>query len=665
MLKKLIYIYLFATLISNYTYAQQFKIDSLCKKISACKNDTQKVNLLNTLFLIYNKSNTDSALSICKLAYKTSVLIGFIDGKIKAANHLSSIYYFRGNNTEALKYNIEVTSLIETQPNKNSPLHLQLLSSALNNMGLIFQQQKLYNKAIEYFKKSIAIDEKSNDKLSMAHAYNNIGTIMQDLNKQDEALVNLELSLKLKKEVMDSGGITSALINIGVIKMNQKKFKEATKNLQDALILAQKFKNVQDEALALINLGDLNNLTKDYFRSIHYYQLGIEICKKQKYLQFLNYSYDAISLSYYQMKNFEKAYDYYKLYTKTKDTIFNQDNSKILHELETKFETKSKEKEIKLLTIDKEFQKVEIQKNKVVLYSTLLGLLLISGFAGYAFYANKQKQKINYELALKNKKIEFAYNLIDEKQKEILDSIHYAKRIQDSLLAHKDFLTAHIPNNFLLFKPKDIVSGDFYWATEHQNKFYLAICDSTGHGVPGAFMSLLNIGYMSEAIKEKNITEPHNVFNYVRERLINSISKEEQKDGMDGILLCIEAGPNNNKVITYAAANNTPIQIRNNKIIDLPKDRMPVGKGEKTSAFTLYTIDAKLGDTLYLYTDGFADQFGGSNGKKFKSKKLNELLISINQQPLGQQSLILNSTFQNWKGNLEQVDDVCVVGIRI
>ncbi|MBK6986254.1 MAG: serine/threonine-protein phosphatase [Bacteroidetes bacterium] len=205
----------------------------------------------------------------------------------------------------------------------------------------------------------------------------------------------------------------------------------------------------------------------------------------------------------------------------------------------------------------------------------------------------------------------------------------------------------------------------FIGQTEHNNKFYLAVCDSTGHGVPGAFMSLLNIGFLSEAIKEKNISLPNEIFNYVRKRLTESIGSDGQKDGMDAILICIEALTDNTKKITYAAANNEPILIKNNSIIKLAKDKMPVGQGELIADFTLHTIDYKTGDTLYLYTDGYADQFGGPKGKKFKYKALNDLLESIHHLLMQEQHHQLNQTIANWMGDLEQVDDICIVGIRL
>lgn len=249
-----------------------------------------------------------------------------------------------------------------------------------------------------------------------------------------------------------------------------------------------------------------------------------------------------------------------------------------------------------------------------------------------------------------------------EKNREITDSINYAKKIQYTLLAHDAFLIENMPQHFVYFQPKDIVSGDFYWATSRDNKFYLAVCDSTGHGVPGAFMSLLNIGFLSEAINEKQIYKPNEVFDFVRERLTTSISKDGQKDGFDGILICIDKTTN---TITYSAANNKPVLINTNVLTEAACDKMPVGVGEKKEDFKLHTLTAKKGNMLYLYTDGYADQFGGPKGKKFKYKQLNEQLLASSNLPMHEQKQQLETIFENWRGDIEQTDDVCVIGIRI
>lgn len=251
--------------------------------------------------------------------------------------------------------------------------------------------------------------------------------------------------------------------------------------------------------------------------------------------------------------------------------------------------------------------------------------------------------------------------LIEEKNKDITDSINYAQRIQKAMLASAELLNKNLNDYFILFKPKDIVSGDFYWATEKDGRFYLAVCDSTGHGVPGAFMSLLNISFLNEAISQEKIIQPNEIFDHVRKRLIENISSDGAQDGMDGILFCFDKNKNE---ISYSAANNNPILI-SDSLIELEADKMPVGLGEKKNSFIHRSISFKPGSVLCFYTDGYADQFGGEKGKKFKYKQLNELLLTNRHRPLHEQKKILENTFESWKGSLEQVDDVLLVGIKL
>ena len=226
---------------------------------------------------------------------------------------------------------------------------------------------------------------------------------------------------------------------------------------------------------------------------------------------------------------------------------------------------------------------------------------------------------------------------------------------------------------FILYKPKDIVSGDFYYATSHKHagskveKFYLCTADCTGHGVPGAFMSMLNISYLNESIIEKGISKPNEILNHIREEIIASLnpegSEEESKDGMDCILAAFDF--TNNK-LDYAAANNSFYIARDGGLISCVADKMPVGKSPKEKeSFTLHTVDLKKGDVVYMLTDGLPDQFGGPKGKKFKYKQLEDILLGNCLKPMDDQKKSLNDAFDSWKGNLEQVDDVLLIGIRV
>ena len=273
---------------------------------------------------------------------------------------------------------------------------------------------------------------------------------------------------------------------------------------------------------------------------------------------------------------------------------------------------------------------------------------------------HKEKERIN-EL-----KIE-----IEHKHQEIIDSVNYAKRIQRALLASNKLLNENLNDYFLFFKPRDIVSGDFYWAASKKilttKKFYLAICDSTGHGVPGAIMSILNISCLNEAVNKDDLNLPHQLLDQTRakimEHMANDGSEEGGKDGMDAVLACFDF--ENNK-LEFAAANNPLWLIRNNELIEYKPDKMAVGKpmGE-IAPFTLQQIDLQKNDLIIMITDGFPDQFGGPKGKKFMYKNLKELLVKLSNQPLGQIKQELKNTFDDWRGNIEQVDDVLVFGIRV
>ena len=282
-------------------------------------------------------------------------------------------------------------------------------------------------------------------------------------------------------------------------------------------------------------------------------------------------------------------------------------------------------------------------------------------------YKITQKQKQIIEI--KELETQKQKHLIEEKHKEITDSINYAERIQKSFLASTTLLNENLKNYFVFFQPKDVVSGDFYWATKLNNEnFALVTADSTGHGVPGAIMSLLNITSLESAIKDGCI-EPSDILNATRNTIINRLkndgSADGGKDGMDCSLIQINF---KTYKLTIASANNPVWIVKNNgvDIIEIKADKMPVGKHDKDNIpFTQHEIQLNTGDIVYTLTDGFPDQFGGPKGKKFMSKNLRELLVSISQEPMGTQKQIIQTELKNWQGNLEQVDDICIIGIKI
>ncbi len=263
--------------------------------------------------------------------------------------------------------------------------------------------------------------------------------------------------------------------------------------------------------------------------------------------------------------------------------------------------------------------------------------------------------------AIAEEKLKETLNEVEEKQKEITDSINYAKRIQEAILPSLDFIKTHLPNSFIYYQPKDIVAGDFYWGEKVGNDFFIAAADCTGHGVPGALVSVVCCNALNRTVNEFKLTEPGKILDKTRELVLESFSKNggDIKDGMDISLMRI-----NGNTVKWAGANNPLWYYQNKELKEIKANKQPIGKTDNPEAFTTHTIELQKGDSLYLFTDGFADQFGGPKGKKFKYKQLEDLLVSSNDLSISEQHLTLKNTLNNWRGKLEQVDDICVIGIR-
>jgi len=579
-----------------------------------------------------------------------------------------------------------------------------------------------YVKAIEMNQQALAIATKYNLKGHIVSQLNRIGVLYHAMKQDDKAEALFERSIKLNDslEIHDKHDDIKCYENLSSIYLLKKDFSKAGSYISKGLELCEQINDKFGIAYLNSMLGNIHLENKDYGKALEAYLKGLQIAKEVNAVTQISGLNSGIATVYQQMGqgnkskpyaleayklasatkgvdnmeraaeamyrmhemegNYREAFKMFKLYKQYNDSLISDATFKrfAAKDYEGK-ESSLKEEQAtkdKLYKTEKEKKDLEIKQQKTVQSALITGgliLLLLAGIIFRSLQENKKKNKIITEqkkqVELQKAEVENQKLLIEEHQKETIDSITYAKRIQYALLGNEELLNINLPEHFVFFKPKDIVSGDFYWATEHENKFYLAVCDSTGHGVPGAFMSLLNMGFLSEAIKEKNISRPNEILNYVRKRLIDSIGKDEQKDGMDAILLCIESPSpleRDGRVrLTYSAANNEPILITKSNIIELSKDKMPVGKGEKTDSFTLFDIDAQTGDTLYLYTDGYADQFGGEKGKKFKYRTLNELLAKISKEEMPVQLRTLVQSFNDWKGALEQVDDVLIIGIKI
>ena len=606
--------------------------------------------------LTYKSGNLKQSL---ELNQKALVIRKKLGDKKDIASSLSKIANIKTENNEfaeALEIQIQALKIYEELDIK------PYIAQTCNNIGQIYNNLNNFKMSNSYLKRAYEIGKSIDDPYGMSMTLSVWANNYSDMNKLDSAIVLFNEAKTMFMAINDLRAYSTACNNLGRIYRKMKNTEKGEEQYREAVKVSKEIGDSAGFAFFQNNLANIIIDRGNFSEAEKLLYNSLEIAKKISNQEVeLSVIQSMVGL-YIQTKNPEKADFYFEKFKSMKDTIFSKETAIRFSEAQTKFEVEKKD-----LELAKNKLQLESEKNKRLLsYGIILFVVVLLSISIWAFIQKRKNSQIleenNKQLNIANAEITNQKEELHEKQTEILDSIHYAKRIQNALLTSKTFLDENLKNHFILFKPKDIVSGDFYWATKYNNAIFFACCDSTGHGVPGAFVSLLNIGFLSEAIKEKGITEPGKIFDYVRMRLIETISDENQKDGFDGILIKVEQGSNR---IEYTGANNNPLFIKSGELIHGNTNKMPVGKGIKEDNFQTYSIELNTNDSIYLFTDGYPDQFGGPKGKKFKYKQLEELIYNNHSLNPNSQLEILEENLINWKGNLEQVDDVCVVGIKL
>lgn len=677
------------------------------------------------------KNDAKGALAIYEDIYKIQTRLNDLTGLSATTNNMANIYKKQGDSNKAIEWHLKSMALKEKNNDKlgvgisynnlgsiykdqgdlasavncySKALKLfegakdnRQMASAMNNLGRIYQNQGDHKRALEYYNKAKSLFDLIGEKQSCASTINNIGTVYEDMGNSEKAYKNYYEAKRVCESIGDLIGVGNSYIYLSQAYNRLDRPDSSIILLNKACTIFAEGENKYSLTQAYSLLAEIYFKKNELSKSESYALKALQIAKTFGYPSLIRDPSYILYKIYRKGSKTILSLEMYEQYIKMRDSLDRIENKKgvLRQQFKSEYDKKTVADSIaqaNVRMIEQNKHDHEIARQRLFTYGGVFGFVLMLIIAFISFRAFKNKQQAN-------KAITQQKHIIEEKQKEILDSINYAKRIQYTLLAHTEFLDKHLKEHFILFKPKDIVSGDFYWGTSvrssefgvrsekekelqvsklrttNSERFYLAVCDSTGHGVPGAFMSLLNTSFLSEAINEKNILEPHEVLNYARKRLIESISREEQKDGFDGVLVCFDYSPleggrptesqTGGCLITYSAANTSPIVISNGELTELPYDKMPVGQGERTQSFALHTINYKQGDILYLGTDGYVDQFGGANGKKFKYRNLCETLKQNAALNLNAQKMVLETTFNDWKGNLDQVDDVLLIGIKL
>lgn len=626
-------------------------------------SDSAKYNAYFELGWEYVSSPSDTSFYYASKAFIYAKKLNSRFYQAKVFNLLGAYFQTKGTYAKAVDYYQNSLRIGDRINNKEIKL------AALGNIGTIYLHTAKYDKALEYLQKSETISDSLNPNLP--NIYNNLSITYVGLNQNEKALLYAEKALALFDKYGNEQAKSMTYASIATAQNKLGNYKEALIHFKKSLKLSIANMDLYQEIDAYYGIAktfkELNVIDSSIFYANLTSKKGLEI----NHYTNVAAAKELLVAIYKEKKQFEKALLMQEEYQKYKDIQVAESEEQMIEQkiIEFNFDKRLHDDSLKnafsLLERDKKIKEnlAQIKQDKLFKIGLFSLIVLALGFAVFAYNRFKISESQKLIIEKQNKETLEQKEIITQKNNAVFDSINYAKRIQEGLLASKQTLNENLEDYYILFKPKDIVSGDFYWSAEYGNQFYLAVCDSTGHGVPGAFMSLLNIALLSEAIKEKQIKEPHLIFTEVRRRLIEIISADGYKDGFDGVLIRIEKTELGTK-IEYVAANNEPILIRDGQFVKLQNDRIPVGKSDDLKPFNLYSIDVKQGDTLYLYTDGYADQFGGEKLKKFKRKNLNDLLLQNSHLEMDTQWIELNKAFEQWKGEEEQVDDVCVAGIK-
>lgn len=716
---------------SAYTQAKDNVLDSLYTQLRTASEDSSKVKLLIDICWEYRiRGNMPEAMGTATQALKLAEDADYMPGVATAYNNISLVYADQANYPKAIEYSLKA---LETGKQLNDE---KRLASFYNNLGVIYNIQADYTKALECYMEALKILEKLGDKDNAGSINNNIGIIYFNQSKYRQALEYYEKALKTRQENRDVYGTGSSYLNIGEVHLAQKHFAIALEyytkcyheyssidsrqglatcsnsigSLYAALTdepdsIKQSFIRTRysegshipiltsiDEALldsalqwrlrslklsrelgkkltttySLNGLGDIMRKSRQYDQAITFYKMAAGLADSINAQESLLNASKGLYEAYQSMNRHDSALFWFREATRVRDSLFSAEKQVEFGRQEAQ------------LAYDKEMAVVAEQRKQqqLITYSVAggLGMMVIFSIVvvGRLKVTRKQKRTIEDQKAL-----------VDEKNKNILDSINYAKRIQDALLKDTGSNSLHLPPHFIFHQPKDIVSGDFYWSMEKQGHWYLAAVDCTGHGVPGALMSMLGMTFLNEINATDKLHTPGEILDHLRDKVVKELGQSGEeggsKDGMDISLLRLDLS---HRQVMWAGANNPLYVVQSlehraagdKDIIDhasgivlyeIAPDKQPVGFHPNHKSFTDHTLQLYPGDTLYMFTDGYADQFGGEKGKKFKYSRLKALLLSMQQEPIENQKNILATTFRNWQGSFEQIDDVCVIGVRV
>jgi serine phosphatase RsbU (regulator of sigma subunit) len=672
----------------------QKRIDSLEQALKQA-TDTSRIRTLLLLGSEYNNVNPNKSMEIYSQALELSLALSDSDGMKGAYKGLGVASFLKGEFNKGLVYANKAVAIKAEKRNNNTDADaytimgmcsfklgriepalgwyhkalqiyeanndVQRTSMIQNNIGSLYYEQARYAEALRYYLKAKPLKEKIGDKRGLASIHMNIATIFLAELKLDSALMYYNLALPYYEQRNDSIGIAQVSSGIGTVYTKQKKYENAMQCKLRSLYIARRVGDRTLEGHSLTDVGTIYSYQGKTGPALAYLDSGLAIAKETGSLFHMVQAYGGMANHYERINDAKNGLYYTRLAAVIQDSMRNEKNATIISEIQSRYDAEQKQEQIYLLAKNNELKSIQLKNNTTWLLTLICGLLLLAMIGVVLLGRNAAKKRTNLVLKQKNE-------LLSQQEEEITDSIKYSLTIQQGMLPSEAYISASLHEYFVLNRPKDIVSGDFYFFERQGDYLVFSAVDCTGHGVPGALLSFLGMDILKEAVHKRGLTDPSQILGYldfeVNQRLRQSTDALSVSDGMDLALCSLNLVTNE---VQYSGAFNPMYIISGGALEEIKPDKYAIGSNKegKKEKYTVHTRQLKKGDCLYIFSDGYADQFGGPAGKKFKYRPLQNLLIDIHQKPMAEQKEILDHTHRQWKGDIFQVDDILIIGVRI
>jgi tetratricopeptide (TPR) repeat protein len=580
-------------------------------------------------------------------------------------NSMGDVYRVRGELVKALENFQKGLSIAKKYKNTNQ------WSFSLNCLGDVYRDKKEWDKALDYYKEALAITQGTGNKLRVSNIFNSMASIYLYTSNLDLAYECYDRSIKISEEINQYDNIAVSNSGIGSVYAQQGNYVKALEHYTNAYDIATETENKGQICDFLYDIGELYMKKGDLAKARQYAERSLQMAKEIQLLSNIKTSALLLYKIQAQLQEFKDASKTLMFYVAMKDSLGSEEEVKKFaaaeyREKEADLIAQQEEKE-KAFKLEQARKEEELKRQKTIRYAFTIGFGLVLILAIVIYRGLRVNKKQNKIITAQKKEVEHQKELVDEKNKEITDSITYAKRLQEAILPPVKMVKQFFPESFVLYKPKDIIAGDFYWMEKIDDTIFFAAADSTGHGVPGAMVSVVCSNALNRAVKEFGLKEPGRILDKTRELVIETFEKSEGevKDGMDISLISLTYQGTNTISIKWSGANNPLWYISDGKLEEIKATKQPIGKSDNPQPFATHTINYVKGSVFYLLTDGYADQFGGPKGKKFKYKQLEDLILNHSNSSLEAQEKLLDAAFEEWRGGYDQVDDVTVIAVKI